>query len=420
MHRPTRALALAATLALCLTGTASAAYDRNTVIVKFDSAASGVERSGLLQAAGAGSVLHSIRGLDARVVRVRGADPARVAQRLERSGLVEYAEVNEILTTTAAIPNDPRFGELYGLNNTGQTGGTPDADIDAPEGWEAAGLGGFPSSGGVKVGIVDTGIRATHEDLGGKVVDCARSGGGGGLLGGLFGGGGLQDGSCPDDNGHGTHVAGTVSANANNGRGVTGVAFDAPLSICKALGGALGSGSTSDVANCIGYLHDRGAKVISMSLGGGQSTTLRNAVQRAYRNGAANGSLLVAAAGNDGNSTLNYPAAYPEVVSVAATDDRDRRASFSNTGSTIEVAAPGVNTLSTWNSSDTSYRSISGTSMATPHVAGVGALIARRSPGATVTTIRAKLQAATDDLGPAGRDTSFGFGRVNLLKAATG
>jgi thermitase len=312
-----------------------------------------------------------------------------------------------------ATPNDPRFAELYGLNNTAQTGGTPDADIDAPEAWDAAGLGLFPSTGGAKVGVVDTGIRSTHEDLVGKLANCAKSYTGIPILSGS-----IQEGSCSDDNGHGTHVSGTITGNANNGKGVAGVAFNSPLAMCKALGGPLGSGSTSDVANCIRWAHDKGAKVISMSLGGGASTTLQQAVQYAWANGGAGGCVIVAAAGNDGDATLNYPAAYAEVVSVAATDNRDQRASFSNANGDVEIAAPGVDVLSSYNGSNSDYTLLSGTSMATPHVAGATAIIWDKYPTATAATIRSKLDASVDDLGAAGRDTSFGFGRVNLQKAA--
>jgi len=185
--------------------------------------------------------------------------------------------------------------------------------------------------------------------------------------------------------------------------------------MCRALGGPLGSGSTADVANCITWLKDKGASVISMSLGGGASTTLQNAVNYAWQNG--NGALIVAAAGNDGDSTQNYPAAYAQVVSVAATDNKDARASFSNANADVEIAAPGVDVLSSTNSSNTSYGLKSGTSMATPHVAGVGALIRTRNPTFTAAQARTKLDAAVDDLGAAGRDQQFGFGRVNLVKA---
>jgi thermitase len=407
MHRIARATLLAMTAGLCLAATASASYDAHTVLVKFAPHTTAAQRAAL----GASVVVGSVQGLGVKVVRV--SSPSAAVAALNRSPLVQYAELNQILTASAT-PNDPRFAEEYGLNNTGQTGGTPDADIDAPEGWDAAGLGTFPSSGGALVGIVDTGIRATHEDLAGKVAFCAKSQGVLPILGGS-----IQEGSCADDNGHGSHTSGTITANTNNGKGVAGVAFNSKLAVCKALGGPLGTGSTADVANCIVWAHNKGAKVISMSLGGGDSTTLHNAVQTAWAGGGAGGTVLVAAAGNDGDSTVNYPAGYTEVVSVAATDNKDARASFSNQNADVEIAGPGVDVLSTYNSSDTSYTTLSGTSMATPHVAGATAIIWDKYPTATASTIRSKLDAAVDDLGAAGRDSSFGFGRVNLAKAAS-
>jgi thermitase len=390
----------------------SAPYDAHTVIVKYSSGLSSATKSRIGSSAGVLSRVGGIHGTSVQVVRVSG-DPAAVAARLNRASGVAYAEPNYILRATA-IPNDPRFGEEYGLNNTGQSGGTPGADIRAAAGWDAAGLGAFPSSGGARVGIVDTGILQTHEDLIGKTVACAQSQGVLPILGGS-----IQVGSCADDNGHGTHVAGTITANTNNGKGVAGVAFNSPLVICKALSGPLGQGSTSDVANCIRWVHDQGAKVISMSLGGGASTTLQQAVQYAWAGGGAGGSVLVAAAGNDGNSNVSYPAGYAEVVSVAASDNRDAHASFSNTNSDVEVDGPGVNVLSTYGSGNTAYQTLSGTSMATPHASGVTAIIWDKYPTATASTIRGKLDAAVDDLGAPGRDSTFGFGRVNLQKAAT-
>ena len=412
MARTPRVALLLLTLgaSLCLAAPA-AARSADSVIVKYRSAASGTAIGALADRAGVGRQVEVVRRLGAKVVAVNG-DPAAVAARLERSPLVAYAEPNRILSAQA-VPNDPMFGQLYGLNNTGQTGGTADADIDAPEGWDAAGLGAFPATGGVKVGIVDTGIQATHPELSGKVADCAQSIG---LIPGVISGS-IRVGQCADDNGHGTHVAGTIAAKANNGVGVAGVAFNSPLSICRALSGPAGIGTTADVANCITWVHDRGAKVISMSLGGGASTTLQNAVNYAWQGGGVNGSVLVAAAGNDGDATLNYPAAYPNVVSVAATDDTDARASFSNANADVEVAAPGVDITSTWN--DGTYNTISGTSMATPHASGVTAIIRGRYPSATAAQIVAKLDGAVDDLGAPGRDPSFGFGRVNLQQAAT-
>jgi subtilisin family serine protease len=394
LHRSIRAAALAVAVGGLAAAPPAQAASTQQVIVKLAPGAS----TGLL--AGVGTTLGTVPGLGARVLRVPG-DPARAAARLNRLPGVLYAEPDRVLRATAT-PNDPRFGELYGMQR-----------INAPAGWDTFGLGAFPNTGGTTVGIVDTGILRTHEDFAAKqIVACAATSNG--LLG-LIGGDPVPKDSrgCADDNGHGTHVAGTIAADASNGRGVTGVAFTSRLAICKALHGALGSGSTSGVAGCITYLADRGAKVISMSLGGGASTTLQNAVTYARNRDA----LLIAAAGNDGDATLNYPAAYADVVSVAATDETDTRASFSNANADVEVAAPGVDVLSTWN--DGSYDAISGTSMATPHVAGVAALIRAKSPALTWQQARAKLTAATDDLGPAGRDPQYGFGLVDVVKAGS-
>ena len=398
-------LAVVGTVTMSTGAQAAQPHVSDQVIVKYKSGITEAQRTALLRSAGVVRTLGTVRGVNARVVRTSG-DPASSARRLNASSLVVYAELNYILRARAT-PNDPRFGELYGLNNTGQGGGTADADIDAPEGWDLGGLGAFPGSGGAKVGIIDTGIDQAHEDLQGKTANCARSGGG--LL--PIGGGSIQEGSCADDNDHGTHVAGTVAATANNAKGVAGVSFNSQLAICKALGGPLGSGATSDVANCINWTASKGVKVISMSLGGGSSTTLQQAVRN-----ADDTAIVIAAAGNDGDGTLNYPAAYPEVVSVAATDNRDQRASFSNANADVEIAAPGVNILSTRRGGG--YFTLSGTSMATPHVAGVAAVIAQRNPGFTPAQIRSKLDSAVDDKGAAGRDPSYGFGRVNLAKAA--
>jgi thermitase len=406
MRRGILVVACLLVLSAALAGTAQAAsYDNNTVIVKYANGVSTAERLALFDSAGVTRTVGSVAGVGAKVVSV-SADPGVVAERLNRSALVDYAEPNFILRSTAT-PNDPLFAELYGFNNTGQTGGRADADIDAPEGWDAAGLGGFPAAGGVKIGIVDTGIDQTHPELSGKVANCADA------LGGM-----VVEGTCLDDSLHGTHVAGTIAAKANNATGVAGVDFNATLAICRALRGGAGVGLTSDVANCITWTHARGAKVISMSLGGGASTTLQNAVAAAWENGGATGSVLVAAAGNDGNSTVNYPAGYAQVISVAATDHNDAKASFSNTNADVEIAGPGVDVLSTIPGGQ--YAELSGTSMATPHVSGVAGVLWQLNPGDTANGIRSRLDAAVDDLGSAGRDQSFGFGRVNLCKAAGG
>jgi thermitase len=378
-----------------------APYVAHQVIVKYASGASDGARAAADKRGGVQDVVGRVTGLGAQVVRVIGAADAAAAA-LNRSGAVQYAEP-DFLMHALATPNDPLFGQLYGL-----------AEMQASAGWDTAGLASFPSGNGVKVGIVDTGIDANHEDLVGQTADCAgvKSFG---ILGGLFGADPtIVAGKCVDDNDHGTHVAGTVAAIANNGKGVAGVAFNSRLSICKALSSS-GSGAISGVANCIRWAAQQGVKVISMSLGGGASTTLQQAVQAAWNNG--NGAVVVAAAGNDGNSTVSYPAGYPEAVSVAAVDSSNAHASFSNANSDVEVAAPGVNVLSTKRGGG--YVAFSGTSMATPHVSGVAALIWGRNPSFNALQVRNKLDASVDDKGAAGRDPSYGFGRVNLVKALT-
>jgi thermitase len=365
----------------------AAAADSSTIVVKLGAHAS--QRK--LAQAGMGRTIAPIAGTGARLVHVSG-DPALVAARLSRTRGVRWAEPNFTVRALGA-PDDAQWRALYGVQRVG-----------APAFWDANGLGAFPAAGGVPVGIVDTGIDAGHEDLAGKVAAC-----------GAAADGRVTDGECADSEGHGTHVAGTIGALANNHVGVAGVAFASPLIVCRALGGPDGSGTVADVAACIRWVHDRGAKVISMSLGGPSSRTLAEAAKSAYSRGGRSGSLLVAAAGNDGDGTVEYPAGLDQVVSVAAIDARDGVAPFSNENSDVELAAPGVDILST--KLGGGYIRYSGTSMATPHVAGAAALLWGRTPGATASSVRRRLDAAVDDLGAPGRDPAYGYGVVDLAKA---
>ena len=250
---------------------------------------------------------------------------------------------------------------------------------------------------GVTVCVVDTGIDRDHKDLqaniaGGKnFVQKGRK---------------ASPNKWDDDNGHGTHVAGTIAA-LDNTFGVVGVSSGASLLGVKVLDRS-GSGKLSDVIAGIEYCVNQNADVISMSLGTSSDVTaMSDAVNLAY----ANGVLIVAAAGNDYSSPVSYPAAYDSVIAVSATTNSDTLASFSNIGSEVELAAPGVNILSTWN--DGSYNTISGTSMATPHVSGVAALAIEANPHLSNEEIRSLLQITADDLGVTGRDSYFGYGLVD-------
>lgn len=305
-------------------------------------------------------------------------------ERYEASPSVEYAEPDYILQPTQTVPNDPSYSRLYGLDNTGQTNGTPDADIDAREAW--ASTTGSPST---VVAVIDEGVDVNHPDLRNNVwVNPDEVPGNGrdddqnGYVDDVNGWDFANDDASvydPDPvtgrgDEHGTHVAGTIAAEGNNGTGVTGVNWQARIMALKFLGP--NGGYTSDAVEAIDYAVNEGVKISNNSWGGGgKSQALQDAIARAE----ASGHLFIAAAGNDGtnnDATPHYPSNYDNsnVISVAATDDSDALASFSNFGaSTVDLAAPGVSILSTLPGNR--YGSYSGTSMATPHVAGVAALL---------------------------------------------
>jgi thermitase len=359
------------------------------VIVKYRSGASAKKRRLSLESIG-GAVLGAIRGQGTKLVSVLG-DPVAAAARLAHRPGIAWAEPDYKLFALDT-PNDPLLDQLGGLGL-----------IDAQAGWDALGLSdSFPVDGGAPVAVVDTGIDGGHEDLIGKTVACATATNGN-----------VVEGSCADDEGHGTHVSGTIGAVAGNALGITGVAFNSPLIECKALA-ADGSGDTSDVAACITWAHSQGAKVISMSLGGPSTRTLKAAVKAAWDGGGRAGSVIVAAAGNDGTSAVDYPAGYPEAISVAAVDDSGERADFSNSNADVELAAPGVDVLSA--KLGGGYVRESGTSMATPHAAGAAALEWDANPRSTASTVRSRLDALVSDAGAPGRDPDYGFGVLDLAK----
>ncbi|WP_460460506.1 S8 family serine peptidase [Angustibacter peucedani] len=256
---------------------------------------------------------------------------------------------------------------------------------------------------GVVVGVVDTGVSAAHPDLAGDVLTGPSNGTDYVLAGG--------DGTA-DGNGHGTHVGGIIAAVAGNGIGVAGLAPDAKVLPVRALD-AHGDGWSSDVAAGIVHAVDHGATVVNLSLGGDTPDDVTAAAVQYARDHDV---VVLAAAGNEkleGNP-VEYPAAYPGVIGVAATDSSDRVAVFSNTGSTVDVAAPGVGILSTVPGG---YGSKSGTSMATPYVAAVAALVRSADPTLTAPQVAQVLQGTAHDLGPVGPDNSFGAGLVDPAAA---
>jgi subtilisin family serine protease len=313
---------------------------------------------------------------------------------------VRYVEPDRVVTATATLPNDPSFNRLWGLNNTAQTGGLANADIDAPAAWDVT-----TGSRSVVVAVVDTGIDYNHPDLAANVWRNPREtagdgvdNDGNGFVDDVFGWNfATNTANVFDDNSHGTHVAGTIGAVGNNGSGITGVNWQVSIMGLKFLD-ASGSGTTSAAIAALNYAtmmrRTYGVNIVATNNswgGGGGSTALRDAITA----GGNAGILCIAAAGNESSnndSVGSYPAnsVGTSGISVAATDSSNRLASFSNYGATtVQVAAPGVGIYST--TPNNSYASYSGTSMATPHVAGLVALMAAANPQATAAQIRSTI-----------------------------
>ena len=370
-------------------------------------------------------------GVSVRRLRSRRLDVQALVAFLRTHPDVEYVEPNYIWHATATVaPNDPLFPNLWGLRNVGQTvggrAGTANADIHSVSAWAVA-----TGSRANVVAVVDTGVDYTHSDLaaniwsapiaftvtvGGATITCAA---------GTHGFNAIAKTCDPrDDNNHGTHVSGTIGGVGNNALGVIGVNWTASIMAAKFLDSA-GSGNTADAINAIeftiqaknAFASTAGAnvRVLSNSWGGsGFSQALLGEIQRAN----ANGMLFVAAAGNSSSNNdlaANYPASYtaPNVVAIAATDNTDHLASFSNFGSSVQLGAPGVNILST--TIGNTYQYFSGTSMATPHVSGAAALILSACPLDTV-ALRTTLINNVDVI-PALAGRVGTSGRLNVDKA---
>jgi subtilisin family serine protease len=331
---------------------------------------------------------HVMGGKLAQISLRKGADIHAAIKMISKHPAVKYAEPNYIVRAIG-VPDDPNFVSLWGMHNTGQSGGTADADIDAVEAWDIT-----TGSSSVVVGVIDTGVDYNHPDLQaniwtnpGEIAGDGIDNDGNGVIDDIHGyNANANNGDPMDGNGHGSHVSGTIGAKGNNGVGVVGVNWDVTIIGCQFLD-ASGSGSTAGAIACIDYMtnlkqnHGVDVKATNNSWGGGGfSQALKDSIDTA---GDA-GILFLAAAGNgasDNDVTASYPASYESdaVMAIASTDRNDNMSGFSQWGLTsVDMGAPGSAILSTVPGGG--YDTFSGTSMATPHVTGAAALVWSLNP----------------------------------------
>jgi subtilisin family serine protease len=345
----------------------------------------------------------------------KNSDVSEMVSKYSENPDVEYAEPNYKVHVDATIPNDSYFSLLWGMHNTGQSGGTVDADIDAPEAWDTT-----KGNDTIVVAVIDSGVDYNHLDLNDNIwtnphetpgdgIDNDHNGYVDDIRGWDFYN---NDNNPYDDNGHGTHCSGTIAAEGNNGIGVAGVSWNTKIMPLKFLN-RTGSGYTFGAISAVTYATQNGADIMSNSWGGGSYTqALENAISAANDAGI----LFVAAAGNagsDNDALPHYPSSYnvDNIISVAATDRYDNLASFSNYGLiSVDLGAPGVDILSTYPGG---YAWGSGTSMATPHVAGAAALIKAHYPNISVADLKAKMLNSVDSIDALAGKTVTG-GRLNV------
>ncbi len=367
-----------------------------------------------------------------------GTDEQAALNDFKNDPNVEYAEQDGIVTVQMT-PNDPyynsskswgqAYGDLWGLKK-----------VQAGPAWD------LTTGNGIVVAVVDTGIDYNHPDIKdnmwhnpGEISGNGIDDDGNGFVDDVYGydfttcaesdfwgtcvSGKTADNDPADGNGHGTHVSGTIAATGNNNLGVIGLAFNSKVMAVKGVSDG-GSGFFSDLANALHYAADNGADVINLSWGGlGYSAIIEDAVN--YANSL--GCVVVAAAGNSNvNAQQFYPAGLTNVITVAAFDPNDQKAYFSNFGNKIDVAAPGVDILSLKANGTalgpvigTNYARLNGTSMATPHVSALAALLLSNHPNYSPSDIRSALRQSADDLGAPGFDIYAGYGRINAFKALT-
>ena len=346
------------------------------------------------------SIIRKLRKRNVYLWNVKGINnEQQVINQLQTNPDVLYAERNGLAYPDGQkIPNDPDFNLQWNLHQTSN------ADINAPEGWykiyNKFGRIGDPN---IIIAIVDTGVDYNHPDLSASMWTDSNSHHGYDFVNGS---------DYPmDDDGHGTHVAGIAGATTNNGIGIAGVSWGCSIMAVKVLP-AVGGGSYSDIADGVDYAVDNGVRVINMSLGGtANSLALENAINDAYDANV----VIVAAAGNSADDldvNSYYPACYDKVICVSATNSNDQYSSFTNYGSYVDVAAPGEDIYSTL--CNNTYGYMSGTSMAAPHVSGLAALCLSNCPRLEPNEVKQCIIDAVDDLGTAGKDDYYGYGRINL------
>ena len=362
-----------------------------------------------------GEVLRTFNGIGhLQVLQVpKGATVPSLIAQYQKSGLVEFAEPDYLVYADTTSPNDTNYvnGTLWGLNNYGQNSGTAHADIDAPEAWDV-----LTSASNIIVAVLDSGIRATHEDLASNMWVNPSDGGHG--FNAFTGTNNPSD----DSTSHGTMVAGVLGAVGNNGIGGCGVAWRMQMMACKCLDS--GSGSDSTVIACIDYALANGAKIINASFDSPTpSLALSNAIVAARDAGV----IWVASAGNNTyNVEVNpsYPTCYgiDNVVSVAYTTRTDALGGFSNYGAThVALAAPGDQIYTTFAASDSYYwppngLNLAGTSFSAPYVSGACALLMAQYPVDSYQQIISRLLSSTDPLSSLAGKCRTG-GRLNLRKA---
>ncbi|QEG01721.1 Thermophilic serine proteinase precursor [Stieleria maiorica] len=393
------------------------------IVLAFQPGVSVVQRNQILNQNGL-ELSKEFDSIDAIVVKTQpGADIPAEVSRLSQLPEVKYAEP-DFLYTTSLVPNDPLYPSMWGLDNTGQTGGTIDADIDAPEAWDIT-----PGNAQTVVAVIDSGIDLTHPDLvdnlwvnPGEIPGDGIDNDNNGYIDDINGLDPFDGDSVPQDTvGHGTHVSGTIAAVGNNAIGVTGVNWNAKIMTLR-VGDVNGIPNTA-VIEALDYVtmmkRDFGINVVvtNNSYGGFfPSFAMRDAILVNTNEGIP----FVAAAGNSGLNNDQfpaYPASFdlPGIISVAATDDNDDLAVFSNFGlGSVDLAAPGVDILST--TLGGGYGLNSGTSMASPHVAGAVSILAGFQPSATVTDLKTAIMQGADPLSNL-TGTSVSGARLNLFGA---